>query len=170
MNWNSGRILFALAQYLDWWQNTLMTEVEIDGRREDLVMITKAGYATCFEIKISRADWRVSKERDRFRDGMTHKYCSRFFYVVPFELFEKGVPEFVPEWVGILTVRTGAGGGYDRVREQRAAVRKPAEKLPRAQIDAIYSACYYRFWRTHMNIQRSRLFDRPRIRAAQVAA
>ena len=65
--WHSGRILFALARYLDWWQNTLMTEVSIDGFREDMIMISKAGYVSCYEIKISRGDWRSEKERIRFR-------------------------------------------------------------------------------------------------------
>ena len=159
--WHSGRILFALARYLDWWQNTLMTEVSIDGFREDMIMISKAGYVSCYEIKISRGDWRSEKERIRFRPGRTPTYCSRFFYVVPIELYEKGVPEFVPDHIGILTVTAHENGGYDMVREVRAAKRAKAEMLPADQRASIFTSCYYRFWRTHMSIENSRLFNSP---------
>ena len=162
VKWNAGRVLFALARYLDWWQNTIMTEVQIDGYREDMIMITKAGYVSCYEIKISRSDWQSEKERMRFREGRGQPtYCSRFFYVVPIELFEKGVPEFVPDHVGILTVMAHEGGGYDMVREARPSKRTKAQKLPANDVAGIFKSCYYRFWRTHMNIENARLFSSP---------
>lgn len=172
IRWHSGRILFALARYLDWFHNRMMTEFEIDGFREDLVMVSRAGYASVYEIKISRADWQSFKEKARFNLGAARgdpgKHISRFYYVVPEDLYrECGIPDFVPEWVGVLTVRAGGPGdylGYDVTREQRAARRFKAERLTDQTLQRIYEACYHRYWNQQTALLRERLFDRPAMR------
>jgi len=155
---HAGRMLFALARHFSWFQNKLITEFEVGGLREDLVLVSRAGYATVIEIKISRADW----EKDRHKGRWPSTHISRFFYAVPRAVLTRGVPLHVPEHCGILAVRDGGHwAGYDTVTEQRAALRMRAEKLSSEQLRKIDEAFYYRFWRLHMERERVRLFDRP---------
>lgn len=155
--WHAGRMLFALARHFDWWQNQLITEFEIDGLREDLVVVSRSKYATVIEIKISRGDWLKDRHKNR-----SFRQVSRFFYAVPLPLYEQGVPSHVPDSAGIIVVRNGGLlAGYDRVREVRAARRMKAEKLTAEQLASIERAFYYRFWRQHMELERLRLIDRP---------
>lgn len=62
-DWHAGRMLFALARHFDWWSTKMITEFEIDGGRADLLLISKAGYATEIEIKISAKDWRIDQSK-----------------------------------------------------------------------------------------------------------
>lgn len=164
--WHAGRVLFALARHFNWWQQRMITEFEIDGGRADLLVVTKAGYATEIEIKISRKDWRADQTKAKFMVERPH--VSRLFYAVPEPLMRgldirnaDSLPRWIRPHVGILVVRDG-GLGYDSVRELRAAHRfrcRPLTPQMQAHID---SAFYYRFWRQHMEIMRQRLFPAER--------
>ena len=157
---HAGRMLFALARRWDWMHNRLITEWDIDGLREDVVIVSRAGYATVIEIKISRTDW----EKDRDKRRWPAEQIARFFYAVPQQVLVRGIPAHVPEHCGILTVREGGHwAGYDTVHEERAARRMPAAKLSDQQLRKIDEAFYYRFWRLHMERERLRLFDRPAV-------
>lgn len=151
--WNAGRMLFALARYWNWWEVQMITEFEIDGGRADLVLVSKAGYATEIEIKVSRGDWRNDRDKLKWMaHGWTRPHVSRFFYAVPGQLVQH-VPSWVPADAGILAVHAGLGArGADQVREYRAARRYTARRLSDAQLAQIERAFYYRFWRQHMEI------------------
>lgn len=155
-NWHAGRVLFALARYFDWWQQRLIPEFEIDGGRADLVVVSKAGYATEIEIKVSRGDWEADGEKLKWmRTGWQRPHVARFFYAVPAPLVAV-MPAWVPRDAGVLSVRDGAPG-YDTVREHRAARRYTARKLTDDQLAQIERAYYYRYWRAHMAQQERRL-------------
>lgn len=158
--WHAGRILFALARYFQWFQQRMITEYELGGLREDLVMVSRAGYATVVEIKVSLADWK----RDAFKNRAPGRgQVSRLFYAVPQALFEAGIPDSVPEAAGVLVVSGGGHwAGYDSVHEERPAVRFKAQKLSDLQLRKIDEAFYFRFWRQHMDLERQRLFERPK--------
>lgn len=156
-------MLFALARYFDWWQTRMITEFEIDGGRADLLLVSKAGYATEIEIKISMKDWRADQIKQKF--GAERPHISRLFYAVPLPLYQKLDFDRPPKWLkpqaGILVVRDG-GPGFDTVSEARSAVRHSAQRLPPEVVQKIGAAFYYRFWRQHMEIQRKRLHgDQP---------
>lgn len=147
----------------------MITEFAIDGGRADLLVVTKAGYATEIEIKISRKDWRADGTKSKFMSDRPH--ISRLFYAVPEDLM-RGLdirsPESLPRWirphVGILVVRDG-GLGYDTVRELRAAHRFRCRALTPQMQQQIDQAFYYRFWRQHMELERRRLFPAERTAA-----
>lgn len=160
---HAGRMLFALARYFDWYQQRMIPECEIGGLREDLVIVSRAGYATVVEIKVSRSDWQA----DRYKSRWPSTSIARFFYAVPLELYERGVPAHVPAHCGLLVLRRGdAWDGYDSISEERAARRLPARKLSDAQLRKFDEAFYYRYWRLHMECERRRLFDNPRMERA----
>lgn len=149
-------MLFALARYWNWWETQMITEFEIDGGRADLVLVSRAGYATEIEIKVSRGDWRNDREKLKWMaHGWTRPHVSRFFYAVPAQLVS-AIPAWVPADAGILAVHDGLGvhdgRAADQVREHRAARRYTARRLSDQQLAQIERAFYYRFWRQHMEI------------------
>lgn len=159
--WTSGRIRFALARYFNYLDHLMMTEWEIDGGIADMLFISRAGYATEIEIKISVSDWKADQNKGKFDRERPH--VARFFYAVPEELADK-VPVTIPSYAGILIVRSGKGLKYhsfDQVREIRAAIRRKAQKISEQEITRLYRSAYYRFWREEMKRQQRKLFDRP---------
>jgi hypothetical protein len=158
--WHAGHMLFALARHFQWFAQKMITECEIGGLREDLVVVSRAGYATVIEIKVTRADW--LKDQNKGRWTTPSKHLSRFFYAVPQPVFKQGIPDHVPATAGILVVRDGGTWqGYDSVVEERAAARLKAEKLPETKLRAINEAFYYRFWRQQMDLLRDRFAEKP---------
>lgn len=167
MKWHAGRILFALARHFDWYSFRCATEFQIDGYTADFVTITRAGYLTEVEIKVSRKDWRAPKELRKALAIGSRPHIARFFYAVPETLFQAGrptfeqIPSFVPPWAGVLVV-SGDGVGYDVVREARAAQRFKAQPLAPGHHHQLLEGCYYRFWRQQMESLRRRFFETER--------
>ncbi len=165
--WHAGRMLFALARHFDFMRNKMVPELEISGSglREDLVIISAAGYATVVEIKVTRADWQADQHKRRWPS----KHIARFFYAVPLHVYRGGVPAHVPEHCGILTVQWGGRDhhGYDSVSERRAAQRMKVDKIPADRMRRLDENFYYRYWRLHMERERNRLMTRPQRRALE---
>ena len=162
-DWNAGRIQRALVRHLNWFQNLLIPEFELDGSRADLLQVTRAGYATEYEIKISAGDWRRDQHKGKFDPARPlTKHLSRFFYVVPGHYVNtKGgadvmgngeylplikMPDWLPDYVGILLV-LGGKQGYDSVHEMRAARRFKALPVPASVKQRAFECFYYRYWR-----------------------
>lgn len=82
----------------------------------DLWAVSKAGYATEYEIKLSASDFKADAQKSR-RDWKSRSTLSkhdllakgdergpsRFFYVVPANIEEEIAP-LVPSWAGLATV------------------------------------------------------------------
>lgn len=100
--WHQGRILFALARYFDYLTNRMMTQFFIDGGIADLVFVSRHGYATEVEIKISLADWNADLNKGKW--DMERPHVARFFYAIP-ETLETRIPPWVPRDAGILVCR-----------------------------------------------------------------
>lgn len=149
--WHAGHIIYACASYFDWWQNRMMTEFSVSGfRRSDLIFVSKSGYATEIEVKVSVADW--NNDRKKGIEKGVSKYITRFFYAIP-ETLEGKVPDWIPAWAGIIVIRDGAPG-FDRVDIIREATRLKGEKIPESHIREMEKNCYYRFWRSEMRRRR----------------
>lgn len=163
--WTSGRIRFALARYFNWRQHVMMSEWTIDGGIADLLFISRSGYATEIEIKISRADWKADRHKQKFDRERPH--IARFFYAVP-ETLADSQPEWTPEYTGLLIVRAAHNSySFDEVTEARAAIRRPAQKMSDREIARVHRSAYFRFWEQEMARLQVRLYDRPQMRRAR---
>lgn len=94
----------------------------------DLLIVSKAGYVTEVEIKISRGDLRADAKKIHGHDGGSSiKYL---YFAVP-EKLEAAALEFAPERAGIITVRADQpnewGPRCRRVRD--ATANKAATKM-----------------------------------------
>lgn len=151
---NAFRITYALARHFDWFRNRMMPEYSIDGGQADLLFVTKAGYVTEIEIKVTIADWRKDRNKAKWRRPRPH--IARFFYAVPAPMVKDGLPDWLPVGAGVLAVHDGAEG-YDYVREVRPALRVKAEKLSEIQYRHMLERCYYRFWWDEMRRRGERI-------------
>jgi hypothetical protein len=157
-DWTTDRVREVLLKHLDPIKELVMTEFQIDGGQCDVVKISRSGYATEYEIKVSRADWRADVAKDKWRDARPH--IRRFFYVVPSELIDERLGAFdVPSWVQptqgiIVAYRTRAG--FDAVKCVRAAIRLKAQKVPAEDERRALLAAYYRYWRHAAEMSSSR--------------
>jgi hypothetical protein len=136
----------------DWWEC-------------DLFEISKAGFATEYEVKLSRGDFNrdALKQQTRFSfdeslpglEGVQRSTLNkhdllaagdtrgpaRFYFVTPYGLIER-----VPAWAGWGEVVRDRGGVL------RWHVRKPAPRLHSAKVSdqtrtRVFRACHWRMWR-----------------------
>ena len=92
----------ALVSYLNYRQNLIVPNVYwgMDIHECDLLVVSKAGYLTEVEIKITRADLRADAKKGH---GHRSRIIKRLFFALP-ECLESSI-EFVPERAGIILVR-----------------------------------------------------------------
>lgn len=139
---HKGLIIVALARYFDWFHNTMMTEWWIDYGIADVLFITRSGYATEIEIKMSLSDWKADLVKEKW--GRQRPSIARFFYAVPESLVDKEPPGIPPEH-GLIAISMGSKG-YPRARVVREAKRLKASKISDHEIRRMFASCYHRFW------------------------
>lgn len=159
---NAGLIECAIRRHVDHRANTLIPEASIRyplGKsmgeyRADFVVVTRAGYATELEVKISLADWRKDLAKPKWM-GMA-AWITRFIYVVPEQL---GIPEWVPERAGVWHVKptrvqstSTSLDGYAIV-VARAPYVNGRDKLPAAVLGTWHKNLYYRYWEQRVDAQ-----------------
>lgn len=114
----------------------------------DFVSVTDAGYATEYEVKVSRADWRADLKKPKWEFGLP-SYISRFIYVVPQKL---GIPEWVPSVAGVWHLTDDVD--YKPITIARVPRRVGKEKVPEKVLNTWRRAFYYRFWRLREDLDR----------------
>jgi hypothetical protein len=139
---NAGDIQLALVQRIGWRQNRMMPEFFLDGGQCDLLQVTRSGYATEYEIKVSKSDWDKDATKDKWRRPRPH--ISRFFYAVPEPLADYW-PEWAPGGAGLIAVRF-TRDLWPVLREVRPARRLRATKLNDVTLQRMWEAAYWRYW------------------------
>ncbi len=160
---NAGLVDAAIRRHVDHRANLLIPEASIryglGGKigeyRADFVMVTRAGYATELEVKVSLGDWRKDLSKPKWV-GMPG-WITRFVYVVPEQL---GIPEFVPAHAGVWHVKptrvdhfSTRPDGY-KITLARAPHVLGREKVPAAVIGTWHKNLYYRYWDQRMTLEK----------------
>ena len=126
----------------------------------DVWALTKAGYMTEHEIKLTVADFRADAEKTRRLYGPTWmpsravrkvdrleksdpRGPRRFWYVVPVGLIEKAD---VPEWAGLKVVERRVGTITGWVYEVKPAPELHRVKCDPKVVEHARGVLYYRFW------------------------
>ncbi len=120
----------------------------------DLLSVSKAGFWTEHEIKISVADFNADKEKSRqfrYGDKIQNKHLllesktvdgpNYFYYVVPEELANKIV---IPDWAGLKTCVSY--GKRCHINVVKRAPKLHGNKIDQKVIDHMRGVCYYRYW------------------------
>lgn len=110
----------------------------------DVLAINKIGYATEYEIKISKADLRADIKKDHCHSNDLIKST---IFVVPFELLDFAL-ENVPENFGVGYLDVSHYSDRDSfylVTKRKPISNKNAVKWNQEQINKIYQKAYFRF-------------------------
>lgn len=129
----------ALVRFFDPWLHKIAPNLMLFSWEMDFAALTKAGYLIECEIKVSASDWEADQYKDKWKSEH-QKYVRRFYYVVPWYLLDKR-PDWVPDWMGLLSVNPH--GQITIVREAKA---KKCEPLPARYAQKLLVSLYYRFW------------------------
>jgi len=89
----------------------------------DIVIVTKHGYATEVEIKISKSDLRADFKKRIQHDSNLFKYL---YYAVPEDMKDFAL-EIIPQRAGLFTVRRNRITHYDSREIVVREIRKPQE-------------------------------------------
>jgi hypothetical protein len=151
----SEHILRAVGRRVQWMSGLLVPEAVVSyvtGFNErwnyeiseqylaDLMWVTPNGYATEFEIKVSRSDWLADKKKGKW--GRLPNWLTRFVYVVPAEL---GVPDFVPPECGVWHY-TASTYYHAEINVARAPKRIGTAKVPDKVRERWMRHLHCRFW------------------------
>jgi len=144
MGMKSSDMIRPLLRHFNWQTSRIIPECTIDGGIADLLIITKAGYLTEVEIKVSLSDWKA--DADKWKWTGKRERISRFFYAVPVELAGRA-PDNLPFGAGILSVRLG-------INVVRPAVRTRAKRIEPEEYGKLMEAFYWRFWKLRFSLDK----------------
>ena len=123
----SANIELSLLNYLDWRRDMIVSNVSWGMLKyeADIVVLTRSGYATEIEIKISKQDIIRDKNKEHDHDDWHFKYL---YFAVP-EPLKDFAMENIPERAGLYTVKdkriVEAGALTGKVCKVRAAEIAP---------------------------------------------
>lgn len=165
MGYSEASMQSALALYFDYRQNSVFPRVHVWDWEADLVILTKASMMWEVEVKTSMADWKSDVQKDKWQ-SKHWKNISRFYYAVSEPLLspkliegastdwwkavkpvvEYSIPEFVPEFAGVLCLKVNKGQMFITCIRQPKVLGK-AKIGPNTQHRLLRST-YFRFWQT----------------------
>ena len=112
----------------------------------DLISVTKAGYISEYEIKISKADFKADfKKRKHHFFKKDHRCFQRYFwFVTPAGLIET---KEVPEYAGYIEVyKTNIAHPQFKCLEKKKPQRLNGNKINAHQKEKIYRGYMFRYW------------------------
>ena len=96
---NTIDIEIAIANHFDYRRNIIVSNVSwgMNIHECDLLVLTKSGYATEVEIKISKSD--ILRDKNKIH-GHIHKKIKKLYFAVPENL--RNCVDFIPERAGFF--------------------------------------------------------------------
>ena len=141
---DSGVVMFALARALGPYQQILIPEADFGGGICDLLAISRAGYATEYEVKVSLSDWNADQHKDKWK-SQNRRFVKRFVYAIAPQLEHK-IPDWLTPDMGVVTV--------DRLHSIRVirtgTNNNEAVKVPDVALQRLLHNCYSRLWTNHL--------------------
>jgi len=164
---DSGVVMFALARALGPYQQILIPEADFGGGICDLLAISRAGYATEYEVKVSLSDWNADRNKDKWK-SQNRRFVKRFVYAIAPQLEHK-IPDWLTPDMGVVVV--------DRLHSLRVirtgTNNNEAPKVPGVALQRLLHNCYSRLWTNHLfpyYRERAELYDTERRAAGDTAA
>ena len=156
---SSCRIVMPNYSPSKWWEN-------------DIFSITKAGYWTEYEIKMTVSDFRADSKKVREESTFWSRTAkdlvtipaknkhdllaskstdgpSRFYFVVSEKIVDKIE---CPEWAGLKIAKESYGRVY--VVDHKKAPKLHNTKIDPAIEEHIKDACYWRYWNTRCDVDK----------------
>jgi hypothetical protein len=97
----------------------------------DMLVISKSGFATGFEIKVSKGDLKADLKKQHFGNEKYYKKFKSFYYAVPKELEEIAL-EIIPDFCGLYVFEV-LKNKYS-FKEVKKSIKISAYKWPENEI------------------------------------
>lgn len=153
--WTEALALRALYTALNVHQYLVCPNLYMGSGEMDCAAISRAGYLTEFEIKLSIQDWRADRLKDKWLavNAKQREMVKYFVYVVPDELADNPPPDLDPRF-GLIALEKPfktwpyGPGKYAPVARWRRQPKKLTRGRPMTQdeIKRLLLGVYYRFW------------------------
>lgn len=144
----------ALAYYFDYRRNLIVPNVSwgLHTHECDMFIMSKSGYATEVEIKISRADLKKDSEK---RHGHASNKIKQLYFAIPPHLLPD--IEYIPERAGILIVYYKEHALYPTVYKLRDAVTNNTYKYSPNEISKLARLGTLRIWSLKQKLIKTRI-------------
>lgn len=143
---HSGYMEIAVTGLLDYRVYTIVPNITsgIPGLRHecDLLCLSRSGYLTEVEIKISKSDLKRDFKKEH---GHKNKYIQRLVYAVPLELKDIAL-ELIPETAGLIVVDWDKRGWWFAAWERHSKPDKTALKPNQVVLNRFYRLGCMRIW------------------------
>lgn len=142
------QMMSPLAYRLEYWRRLVIPNVYFGWCETDMFIIQKSGYYWEIEIKCSVSDWKADfKKTDRWYGKNYIGYAKEFYFAIPSELIAGGIPDFVPEEVGLIVVRSDSYGNLHAYFDRNSSLKNSlAEKLSPKTIVELCQKANQRYW------------------------
>lgn len=121
------------------------TEFRLIQEEADLIAVSKSGYCTEIEIKVSKADLLNDLKKEKHTKPRDRR-IARYFFAIPKEL-EQVALESLPVDIGIITVELKKGRTRYTVNVVRPATKnKNSDKISIQDLTKLYYLQNFRYW------------------------
>lgn len=132
----------GLMQHFDIRRNVIVPNVSDWSKclrfEADMLILTKSGFATCIEIKVSKADLRRDLKKHHIAREQLHEHYFKnlkyFYYAVP-QFLEDAALEQIPEFAGLLVMKKVFSLRFEKDIYQVEVSRKPKKLFNRKWTD-----------------------------------
>lgn len=121
------------------------------GWEADIIAVSKAGYLTEIEIKVSRADFRADSQKNKHRNDIKVRgrgFIKRFYYAMPLAIWQRCQDVWRVPGSGIIVVKDSCTRfGWHEVEIAIAAESRPgAKKIEGGQFRRAARLMSARYW------------------------
>lgn len=140
-------IEIAVASYFDYRQNLIVPNISwgLLDHEADLLMLSKAGYATEIEIKISKSDLLKDEKKRHHHES---EMVKAFWFAVP-SILKDFALSHIPDEAGLLEIWERKAG--DHIQRRARKIRDPklrshSRKFTNAEREQMARLAAMRYW------------------------
>ena len=111
----------------------------------DLLVVSKARFATEIEVKISMPDWKKDFEKRKHKTGLRDKRIKYQYYAAPMALALRHTELELPEGWGVIGVSDGKG-----INILKEASAHDAQKITDKELLVLARLVCFRIWREQL--------------------
>ncbi len=155
-------IMLAMSRHYDYFRNIIVPNISygINMHECDMLVVSKVGYLTEIEIKISKNDLIQDKKK---RHGHADRRIKTLYFAMPEKL--KNCIEHVPERSGIFLVKDEVYSRYGQEVHHAECIRSPvsdnfAKKISDELRCEIYRLGCIRIWKLYQTIYNMKKYSK----------
>jgi hypothetical protein len=153
----AAEIELALAGFFDWRRNFIIPNISNGFRginyEIDIMVVTQSPYAYDIEIKVSAADLKRDRDKDKWRYCLEQHYFRKSYFAMPETM--SGYQDLVPAHAGVILVSYNERRyWYDAKVVREPVVDNLAKKITEAELTQLGRLTMLRMWDLKHSVHR----------------